>query len=41
MKSGLEGDTNCGVASSLIELGGRHIKEVDSVGAYDDFVKEL
>jgi hypothetical protein len=29
------------VASSLIELGGRHIKEVDSVGAYDDFVKEL
>jgi hypothetical protein len=29
------------VASSLIEIGGRHIKEVDTVGAYEDFVKEV
>jgi hypothetical protein len=29
------------VASSLIEIGERHRKEVDLVGAYDDFVKEL
>jgi hypothetical protein len=39
--SGLEGDTHCGLASSQLEIGGRHIKEVDSVGAYDDFIEEL
>jgi len=37
----LEGDTHCGVVSSLMEIGERHIKDVDSVGAQDDFVEEL
>jgi hypothetical protein len=39
--SGLGGDTHCGLASSQTEVGGRDIKEVDSVGTYDDLVEEL
>ena len=35
------GDTNDGIASSLMEIGVRDIKDVDSIGEYDDFVEEL
>jgi hypothetical protein len=34
-------ETNDGTTSSLMEIGGRDIKDVDFVGVYDDFVEEL
>jgi hypothetical protein len=34
-------DTNDETTSSLTEIGGRDIKDMDSIGEYDGFVEEL